>query len=194
MTKTIENTTPEATDIEVKNPVALLAKNKDLLGKLAEANATIQTTQAALKTEQEKHAMTTAQLRTARIEDPLQVIVNKLSPHPNLMTKTLKDIFDIALDSDGKPVLLKKDGSPLVWERKGKHGTKEDVPVTLEHESMVKWLLNGFEGHSDSPEVLMFKPQGSGAMGSNGSSFSASKAQAPTPAVTHVQPMPLGLR
>ena len=90
MTEKTDTTTniepPENDAVEVKNPAALLAKNKDLLRKLADSNAALQGAQDALKTAQDAHATTAAQLRTARIDDPLTVIVKtrvRQFPAPN---------------------------------------------------------------------------------------------------------------
>lgn len=186
---------PENDAVEVKNPAALLAKNKDLLRKLAESNAALQGAQDALKTAQDAHATTAAQLRTARIDDPLAAIVKTLSPHPGLMTKTLEDLFNVELDADGKPMLLNKDGAPLTWQRKGNNGVTEEVPVTLNQESMMQWIVNGFEGDTNSPAALLPRAQGTGALGSNGFGSRAAKQ---TGSTTHVStptpPMPLGLR
>lgn len=199
MTEKTDTTTniepPENDAVEVKNPAALLAKNKDLLRKLADSNAALQGAQDALKTAQDAHATTAAQLRTARIDDPLTVIVKTLSPHPGLMTKTLKDLFDVELDADGKPMLLNKEGAPLTWQRKGNNGVTEEVTVSLERESLVQWCIHAFEGQADGPAALMFKPQGTGAPGSNEIGLhsvnrAASTAHVSTPAT----PMPLGLR
>ena len=186
---------PENDAVEVKNPAALLAKNKDLLRKLAESNAALQGAQDALKAAQDAHATTAAQLRTARIDDPLVAIVKTLSPHPGLMTKTLKDLFNVELDADGKPMLMTKDGAPLTWQLKGNNGVTEEVAVAFERDSMAAWCIHAFEGQADGPGVLMFKPQGTGAPGSNGFGSQAVKQAGST---THVStpgtPMPLGLR
>ena len=190
---TTEPTDPDA--VEVKNPTALLAKNKDLLRKLAEANAALQSAQDSLKTAQDAHATTAAQLRTARIDDPLTAIVRTLSPHPGLMTKTLKDLFTVELDDDGKPLLMNKDGTPFTWQLKGNNGVTEEVAVKFERDSMAAWCINAFEGQADGPGALMFKPQGTGAPGSNGFGTQAVKqAVSNTHVSTPATPMPLGLR
>lgn len=186
---------PENDAVEVKNPAALLAKNKDLLRKLAESNVALQGAQDALKTAQDAHATTAAQLRTARIEDPLAAIVKTLSPHPGLMTKTLKDLFDVELDADGKPLLLNKDGAPLTWQLKGNNGVTEEVAVSFERESLAQWCIHAFEGQADGPQALMFPAQGTGALGSNWTGPQAVKqAGSNTHVSTPATPMPLGLR
>ena len=188
-------TAPETDTPEVKNSAAILKKNKELLAKLAETTTALKTAQDALKTAQDTHATTAAQLRTARIEDPLAVIVKTLSPHPGLMTKTLKDLFDVELDASGQPVLMNKDGAPLTWQRKGSNGATEDVAVRFERDSMADWCINGFEGQADGPGALMFKAQGTGAPGANRTALNATKqAGATTPAPTPVAPISLGLR
>lgn len=193
----IENTeTPTAgqtEQVEVKNPAALLAKNKELLRELADTKAALQIAQDALGTAQSAHTKTAEQLHSVRVTEPLVRIVSTLSNHPGLMKKCLNDLFDVKLDADSNPVLLDKKGQPLTWTRTGKHGVTEEVPVALERESMVQWILNGFEGNPDGPQALMFKAQGTGATGSSVASHK--RTARPVPPPPPPAPLtPLGLR
>ena len=194
-TETTETVTQPTDQTEVKNPESLLKKNRELLRELAETKAALQGAQDALKAAQDAHATTAAQLRTARIDDPLTAIVKTLSPHPGLMAKTLKDLFNVELDADGKPVLTNKDGTPLTWQRKGNNGVTEEVAVAFERDSMADWCIHAFEGQADGPGVLMFRAQGTGAPGSNGmGSHAVKQAGSTTQVSTPATPMPLGLR
>lgn len=192
-TETTETTIQPTEQIEVKNPAALLAKNKELLRELADTKAALQVATDALGTAQSAHTKTAEQLHSIRVTEPLARIVGTLSNHPGLMTKTLNDLFDVKLDADCNPVLLNKQGQPLTWMKKGQHGYSEEVPVTLERESLAQWIINGFEGNPDGPQALMFKAQGTGAPGSTG--ISSKPTTPPAPSAPPPAPLtPLGLR
>ncbi len=179
---TIENTE----QIEVKNPDALLKKNRQLLQELTETKAALQVAQEALGTAQSANEATAAQLHTIRVTDPLARIVATLSPHTGLMTKTLNDLFDVKLDAEHNPHLFDKQGQPLAWTETDRQGRTTEHLVELNQESIMQWMLWGFEGNPDGPKALMFKAQGCGAVGSNGGSYRAQAtppaARAPAPA------------
>lgn len=187
----MENETTEL-QTEVKNPEALLKKNRDLLRELNEAKAALKAAQDALEAAQGVNAKLEGDLYRACATEPLKAIVQALSPSPGLMTRALSDLMDIRLDDDHKPLLFNKEGKPLTWVKKLRNGFTEDVPVELDRESIVQWILNGFEGNPDGPQALLPKAQGAGATGSSGGFASSARKPTATPTPTAVTP--LGLR
>ena len=163
-----EITEVTTTEPEVKNPAALLAKNRELLRELAEVKAELQAAQEGQKAAQEAQSKTAGELYAYRVKEPLERIVGTLSPHPGLMAKALNDLFEVRLDESNNPVLFDKQGRPLTWTKKDKSGFGEEVSVSLNRDSLTEWINNAFEGYPDSPAALMFKPQGTGAVGASG--------------------------
>jgi|GEM_PF-6677219 len=189
---TTENTIPEVHDTEVKNPVALLAKNKELLAKLKQAQEELATAQNALEGEKAKHSDTSAKLRQFRAEDPFKAAVKGITPHPGLMEKILREHMDVDVDDDGKAVLKNKAGEPLAWERKNKDTTSTTMPVELTADSMFAWVRDGLGEVADSPAALLHKAVGTGAPG-NTTAHRPAPANAPSEPAK-VAPPAFGLR
>jgi len=177
----------ESTDTtEVKNPTALLAKNRDLLRKLSEA-------EAALQAAQEANSKLADGFYKVRITEPFEGIVREISPHPGLMAKTLKDWFDIRLDADNNPKLFNKQGEPLTWVKKSKDGD-ETVSVSLERASLLQWMINAFDDDKDNPAALLHKAQGTGALGGTHRVPMQPKSNSATVATNPTNPNQFGLR
>ena len=187
----MENETNEQ-QTEIKNPEALLKKNRDLLRELNEAKAALKAAEDALEAAQGVNAKLEGDLYRACATEPLEAIVQSLSNSPGLMKRALEDLMDIRLDDDHKPLLFDKEGKPLSWVEKGRNGITKEIPVEFNRESIVQWILNGFEGNPDGPQALLPRPQGAGATGSHGGI--ASPARRPTSAQTPATVTPLGLR
>lgn len=185
----------EAPQTEIKNPEALLKKNRELLRELTEAKTALQASQEALAGAQGVNQKLTDDLRTIRIEDPLNAIVASLTKSPGLMMRALKDLFDVELDENNKPVLLNKEGQPLTYRRpKGNHGYTEEVAVTMDRESIFHWIVDAFEGNPDGPAALLPKAQGTGALGSTYTGQRSTQPRAATPTPQAAPVTPLGLR
>lgn len=188
---TTENALPEVQD-EVKNPTALLAKNKELLSKLKQAQEELATAQIAFEGEKSKHSNTTAKLRQFRAEDPFKAVVKQLSPHAGLMEKILLDHLTVDVDADGKAILLNKAGEPLTWTRIGRDTRQTVIAVELTPESMVDWIRDGLGEVADSPAALLHKARGTGALGSTQGSYRTAPKQESEPVTT--APPSFGLR
>ena len=182
----MNETTTDTTEPEVKNPAALLAKNRELLGKLAAAQAELATAQAALEGEKATHATTAAALHSLRLDGPLQKVLADMSPSPKLLLNVIKEFAKFDLDAEGKPAIMALDGQPLTYEIKNlKSGTTEKVHVQFDHVSMIHWINDAFpQGDPNGPGVLIHKAQGTGAPGASYTSRppSSKPAAAPAPA------------
>lgn len=190
---TTEITEVTTTEPEVKNPAALLAKNRELLRELAEVKAELQAAQEGQKAAQEAQSKAASDLYNFRVTEPFDRVMRELSHHPGLMAKAINDLLEVRLDESNNPVLFDKQGKPLTWTKKDKSGFGEEVSVSLNRDSLTEWINNAFEGNPDSPAALMFKPQGTGAVGA--SSGMRHQPTPPKPATPAAVPTPqFGLR
>lgn len=117
-----ENTTTDTTEPEVKNPAALLAKNRELLGKLAAAQAELATAQTALATAQEDATTQRNRWHQAAVMQPLERELRDVTAGPwkygrDLFTELglLKmepdahgDLYPAWYDNKGEPANLER--------------------------------------------------------------------------------------
>lgn len=152
MTEPIQ--TPDPTQTDPNELQILREHNKKLLAELKTARSDAKTAAAAAQTAQ-------ARLLRWAVEQPLQALAKRLSPHPETFARLLKDHIDVTLDDAGEPRVTNKIGEPLTI-AKG----RDIVPVAFTFDGLSAWL-NG----PDSPlelAGLRTKAQGSGAPGSGG--------------------------
>ena len=122
---TTENSTDTTAQDEVKNPGALLAKNRDLLAKLKQVQDELVTTQDALTTTQTALEASKADVtawrgkwHAAAVMDPLDRLLKPTTGLPVRYVKELaleKGIIRMIPDDDGfeRPVWHDKDGNPM---------------------------------------------------------------------------------
>jgi len=199
-------TTPDA---EVKNPAAVLAKNKELLAKNAELAARIGELELELAQAKET-AGAAVKARDEAVFDhcamaPFRRAIKSLGTAvPGLMERTILELCELRLDEDNKPYLVDKaTGKEItttekVYQHRHIPGARDprpkDAPPPEEKHtridpsdsaSLARWI---FDNESkvypgvDNPFHLLPRPQGSGATGGTSAAFTNSTpAQAPEP-------------
>ena len=125
MNPATDNTPDTAPDVEVKNPAALLAKNRKLLADVASLKDELQAAKQALETQQQRADTLASDVHEMRVLRPWRSAIAGLvgDGTARAMERCLSDLVQVVAGDDGAPVLMDKDGKPL--EIKG-----QPVPVS----------------------------------------------------------------
>lgn len=178
-----EYTTPDTDALGVKNPAALLAKNKELLAKLAETTTALKTAQDALGVAQASATDWQARWHKSAVLDVLEADLKAVSGVP------VKYMRDVATELGLLKMQADKNGidRPVWFDEKGEAA---DLSNGLYR------FLSGVTERSGTDKELSKVLRGTGASGSGASSsWSVGiPTQKTTPTTTPVAPMPLGLR
>ena len=171
---------------EVKNPTAVLKKNKELLSKNAELTARIADLEAQLADAAAKHEKVANDFEDFHIRRPLARLAEEISPLPDIWLQEFSKHYDLkVVENDDLGVFL-KDGTRCMGPgSKGEKGGGDPVKFTAEG---LWWLLcRDHLGISSTPEskrwvsmMHWFGPRGGGSPGSNGIR-AASPAPQPAP-------------
>jgi hypothetical protein len=176
-----ENTTPESDAAEVKNPAALLAKNKQLLAKLAESNAALKTAQDALGVAQASATDWQAKWHKATVLDALDAELKAVSAAPlKYIEDSVKRLGLLKMQAD-------EDGfeRPLWLDEKGE-------PADLSN-GLYKFLCGVSDRAGKDHELgRVLRPSGISGYGTISSKAHTPERSAQSPALN--APMPLGLR
>jgi len=194
---TTENNTESAPHdtVEVKNPAAVLAKNKELLAALSAANARIAELEAQAAQFTADHDALKAEFDTFHIRRPLTRLAEEISPIPDVWRGEFLNHFDVKAVGDDLGIFT-KDGERCVIP-KGYVGAGEPVKF----DARAVWgMLATYVEDANAPNVKRWKammnyfgPQGSGARGSTGAVRPPSAPEMPKGATSNGTPA-LGLR
>lgn len=181
--KTTDMTTPETDAVEIKNPAALLAKNKELLAKLAESNTALKATQDALGVAQASATDWQARWHKTAVLDVLDAELKAVSGVPfKYMADTLKEMGLLKMETDKEGIQR-----PVFFDEKGEAADLSN--------GLHRFLCGTYErlgpGNELGQVLRGSGARGSGAMSSSGGYMTPEK---PTHVSTPATPMPLGLR
>lgn len=179
-TDATENTEVTTTEPEVKNPAALLAKNRELLGKLAAAQAELATAQTALAAAQEDATTQRLRWHQSAVLAPLEEEIKGVTAGP---WKYGRDVFTelglLKMEPDAHGDLY-----PAWFDNKGN-------PANLE-KGLYPFLcamIDAMPGSDLATTIRSSGTSGGGAHGGAGTVKPAAQAVAPAPA-----PPAFGLR
>ena len=191
-TNTTEIETTETTPIEqhdeVKNPAAVLKKNKELLAKNAELTTRIAELESKLGEATASQEKLQNDFADFHIRRPLARLAEEISPLPDIWMAEFSKHFDLKVVENDDLGIFHKDGTRCKEPgRKGEKGGGDPVKFTAKG---VWWLLcRDYLGVSSTPDskrwVSMMHwhgPSGGGAPGSSGGSYEPSKPKDPAPA------------
>ncbi|MCA0241121.1 MAG: hypothetical protein LCI02_09670 [Proteobacteria bacterium] len=196
-------TTPEPTGDEVKNPAAVLLKNKELLARNAELQARVTELEGQAQALTEAHSKLQADFADFHIRRPLARVAEQISPVPDLWMAEFSKLYDVRQVGDDLRVFDKKTGEMCVVPEGTRTAGK---PIDLTPESLWAFLDRGVSERSkkDSecdPQAARFNwlmrylgPSGGGAVGSFGSGLKGVMPSAPAPSPEPASTPPLGLR
>ena len=149
------NTAPEN---EVRNPGALLAKNRALLGELAQLKADLESARTALANEKQRADTLGADLHEMRVVRPWQSLLTDIAAdgHAGMLARALGDYLDVVAGADGGPELRDKEGQPLLLKNR----------QLVTPESLRDWIHeHGESGNFDDLRPLLARARGMGAAG-----------------------------
>ena len=181
--KTTDMTTPETDAVEIKNPAALLAKNKELLSKLAETNTALKTAQDALGVAQASATDWQARWHKTAVLDVLNADLKAVAAVP---TKYMRDVVNelglLKMQADGEGI-----ERPVWLDEKGEAADLSN--------GLHRFLCGTYErlgqGNELGQVLRASNARGSGAGSSSGGYTTPAKA---THVFTPATPIPLGLR
>lgn len=199
----IHETTPEPTGDEVKNPAAVLLKNKELLARNAELQARITELEGQAQALTEAHGRLQADFADFHIRRPLARVAEQISPVPDLWLAEFSKLYDVRQVGDDLRVFDKKTGELCVVPADTRGAGK---PIDLTPESLWAFLDRGVSSLSkkDSecdPQAARFNwlmrylgTSGTGYVPSHSSGLSSAAPSAPAPGPEPASTPPLGLR
>ncbi len=187
MNPATDNTPDTAPDVEVKNPAALLAKNRKLLADVASLKDELQAAKQALEAQQQRADTLASDVHEMRVLRPWRSAIADLvgAGTARAMERCLSDLVQVVAGDDGAPVLLGKDGKPL--EIKGQ-------PVPVSSEGLFQ-LVEHLAETGEDLRPLLPRATGCGATGNDGRGYryAAPKPAAPKPEAARANPA-FGLR
>lgn len=186
MNEATETTVPETTpEPQVKDPGAVLAKNKELLSRnsklgedLSAAQARVAELEVQIQSSAAEHEELKSKFSDFHIRRPLARLAEEISDVPDLWTTEFLKHYEVKATGDDLGIF--KNGQRCVL-AKGKIGAGEPYKFT----SQDIWALLAFDVEdTGTPEVrrwrgLMnyFGPSGSGARGSTHSTYTPPKPE-----------------
>lgn len=180
---TSDMTTPETDAVEIKNPAALLAKNKELLAKLAESNTALKAAQDALGVAQASATDWQARWHKTAVLDVLDAELRAVSGVPvKYIADTVSEMGLLKMQVDGEGIQR-----PAWFDEKGE-------PADLSS-GLYKFLFGVIERGGEHHELAkVLRGSGASGSGASGSLNTITTTQKSTPVSTPVAPMQLGLR
>ena len=179
---TPESTVDAAPDVEIKNPAAVLAKNRALLTELAEVKAALQTAQDALKTAQESSSAWREKWHQIDVVAPFDKSLDEVSAVPSRFLRQLvTELGLLKFEADAQGV-----DRPTWFDETGKPA---DLSKGLKH------FMHGVSDRTKGQNELAHLLRGTGASGGGAQPSSYVRfAPAPRPVAPTPAPTPLGLR
>lgn len=185
---TTDATTEVTPEPEVKNPAALLAKNRALLDTVASLKSELQAANQALEAQTQRADALAQQLHELRVLRPWRAAITDLVGKQTApaMQRCLDGVVEVAAGEDGEPVLLSKaDGSPLMHEGK---------PVALTVDGLFQWIHHTAENGGEDLRPLLPRAVGIGATGNLGSTYGGGMPRIREPKPAPRKPSQYGLR
>ena len=164
-TDNITDTALDTTEVEVKNPAALLAKNRALLKELAEVKSELQAANQALEAQTQRADTMGTELHDMRVLTPWRAELAGLvgAGTVRLLERGLSDHLDVVAGEDGGPSLVGKDGDPLQF--------KDGKPVSATWQDVSKLVHELAENGQDDMRPLLPRAVGCGATGNDGRGY-----------------------
>ena len=163
----IDNT-PQPEQPEVKNPAAVLAKNKELLTKNAELAARIAELEGQLTEAATNHEKLSNDFADFHIKRPLARLAEEISELPDVWMTEFSKSYDVKPVENDDLGIFTKDGKRCTIPE-GRTNGGEPVKFTAQ---AVWWMLCDFSPESEAKRwramTNYMGPRGSGAPGSSG--------------------------